>query len=276
MNSIKYSIAVVDYFIIESLETLLMQNFILHQIESATEGFVDPFLIQSQNNLCATLPASFWRHFLSIISREGFLFLRRNLVCAEWVGQYNHLAKTSHIVPLHWGLLSVRGASGKHSCNITGKRAKKCSWQPIEVVFFLNIELYLLFFSRATVQCPFPCSKEPFCFVVYSGQVCAIPVLWHHVWFWSELIPPTVNLTGKAGGRSPEDIYFLPWPLLTLSLLLSPTLTEWKSKQNWYEATNLTWVPTRMHRCEFKRKCVGFRPSGVGSVPVFNIWQRAD
>lgn len=109
-----------------------------------------------------------------------------------------------------------------------------------------------------------PCSKESFCLVVDSGKVCMVPVLWHYC------------VSQLARREDPEAIYYLPWPFLTLSLLLSPqcVLTDRKSKQNSYESTNLTWVHG-MYRCELKKKCVGFRSSGVGSPSDIALTKRA-
>lgn len=150
-------------------------------------------------------------------------------------------------------------------------RLQKCRWQPIKDPFLLPL--------RSSTDWGTSCILRSFWDSMLQVVLCTLlSIVGRSAWFrfcgitresacqerrsvWHSR---TVDLTWKAEDGSPEAIYYLPWPSLTLSLLLSPMLTDRKSKQNLYESTNLTWVPG-MYRCELKKKCVGFGSSGVGS-----------
>lgn len=156
----------------------------------------------------------------------------------------------SHTVPLRWSRLCVRGAAGKHSCNLAGKgevvEKSADSQSRLLLAFFFPLLsftdwstscIFCCFLPLAPCHCslilkslaprghvallfiPGRCARFQFPRIMYDSDQNEF----HRPSIWPE--------------RSPEDIYYLSWPFLTLCLLLSPALAGRLEEQ-----TQLVWI----------------------------------
>lgn len=153
--------------------------------------------------------------FFSILLKKGFLTSEDTSRAQHRRSQFNHLAKTSYIVPLCRGLLSVRGPAGKHSCNITGERGWKNAADSQSRTFFpllsstdwatsCILHCFFFFFPRnCLLILGFLAPRSPFALLLILGksawfQFCGIMRESACQERRSEWHSRTVNLTWKA------------------------------------------------------------------------------